>query len=237
MGSACLFFAVNPVSAVLADINADLVAAYRTVRRCPRALAAALAEIPASRRYYKAYRKACASSLDSFDAALRFIFLNRLCFNGVYRTNHAGEFNVPMGTRLGSMPDGDRLALCARALRAKTLLHADFEEALSYARRGDFAYLDPPYTPKRPRRGEYGYGTFGDHDIQRLVRAVRGADRRGVRILLSYSFNSELIGSLSDWNCYGLQARRHVAANTQFRAVETDVLISNYPVSSLRALE
>src|SRR5579875_3616159 len=124
MGSACLFFAVNPASAVLADINADLVSTYRTVRKCPRVLAAALAKIPASKPHYEAYRKVCSSTLDSFNSALRFIFLNRLCFNGVYRTNREGLFNVPMGTRLGSIPDAEHLASCARALRSKTLLHA-----------------------------------------------------------------------------------------------------------------
>jgi DNA adenine methylase len=229
-GSACLFFALRPSKAILGDFNAELMSAYRVARRSPRKIAEALSHLPISD---SAYRRARAKNLDSltiFQRAVRFIYLNRLCFNGVYRTNQDGRFNVPMGTRTGAMPTSDHIAACAAQLRGKTLLTADFEETLGLAHRHDFAYLDPPYSPPRPRKGEYGYGTFGDVDLARLVKAINSAHHRGVRILLSYSASEYLSSAFATWHRRTIKARRHVAAAPRARVIETDMLIANYPI-------
>jgi len=235
-GSACLFFALRPAKAILGDINAHLMSAYRIVRRSPRQIAEALHRLPRSQITYQALRATDANSLEPFQRAVRFIYLNRMCFNGVYRTNRDGKFNVPMGTRTGRMPTPDQFAASADLLRGKTLLTADFEETLETARRNDFAYLDPPYSPARPRKGEYGYGTFGDADLARLVKALKSADRRGAKILLSYSANDYLTAALGTWHRRDVQARRHVAASAAARLVETDMLIANYAINTVELM-
>ena len=95
MGSACLFFDLQPKDAVLGDINNDLIRTFLAVRDHPRAVANRLTKIPLGKRSYYAIRKQRLSDLDPVEAAARFIFLNRYCFNGLYRTNEAGRFNVP----------------------------------------------------------------------------------------------------------------------------------------------
>lgn len=100
MGSACLFFELQPKNAMLADINSDLIRTFLAVRDHPQAVANRLAKIPLGKRSYYFIRKQKLSDLDGVDAAARFIFLNRFCFNGLYRTNEAGRFNVPQPSRL-----------------------------------------------------------------------------------------------------------------------------------------
>jgi len=105
MGSACLFFALRPARAILGDINGDLVATYHTIREHPRAVWNALQRIPVGKTSYYATRQLNPNDLSDVNKAARFIFLNRFCFNGLYRTNLQGRFNVPYApARTGSLP-------------------------------------------------------------------------------------------------------------------------------------
>src|ERR1039458_929080 len=113
LGSGCLFFALRPSAAILGDLNAELMLTYGLVRRSPRRIATELGELSHSRRTYERMRSVDTSALDPLSRAVRFLYLNRLCFNGVYRTNRAGMFNVPMGSRLGALPTGDELSECS----------------------------------------------------------------------------------------------------------------------------
>jgi DNA adenine methylase len=213
---------------VLADNNDELMLTYRKVRSHARRIATALAELDQSPATYNRFRALDPANLSDTERAIRFIYLNRLCFNGVYRTNRHGAFNVPMGTRTSAMPTVETLTQCAAALRGKTLMAGDFEQAVALAGRRDFVYLDPPYSPARPRRGEYGYGCFGDSDIDRLVKSIQAADARGAYVLVSYSDYKPLVRALPDWHVVRVRARRFVAADPAARSLKTDLLISNY---------
>ena len=209
---------------------------YRHVRWQPRNIAVRLAELDQSPETYEWMRRLAPAQLNESERAVRFIYLNRLCFNGVYRTNRDGAFNVPMGTRTGAMPSDDALSRCAAVLRCKTLMCGDFERTVALAGKRDFVYLDPPYSPDRPRRGEYGYGCFGDGDVGRLVAAILAADARGAYVLVSYSNHKALVRALPGWCVVRLRARRFVAANPSARTVKTDLLISNYAPRTLDGL-
>ena len=135
MGSACLFFELRPSSAVLADINDDLVRTFLAVRDHPQAVSNRLAKIPLGKRSYYFIRKQRLADMDAADAAARFIFLNRFCFNGLYRTNEAGGFNVPYASSgTGHLPTAAELSSVSKALRHCTISRADFGETLERIR-------------------------------------------------------------------------------------------------------
>src|SRR5690606_19393975 len=104
-GSACLFFDVLPQSAVLSDLNQDLMLTYREIQANPEEVYKNLASLEVSKENYYVVRALAPERLSSVSRAARFIYLNKLCFNAVYRTNKAGRFNVPMGSKTGRMPE------------------------------------------------------------------------------------------------------------------------------------
>ena len=160
-GSACLFFELAPNEAVLGDSNKDLIEVYRVVRDEPERLYRRLSRIRRDLATYRRWRRLKPRSLDPETRALRFLYLNRNCFNGIYRTNLEGEFNVPMGTRSGEYFSEDDLLGCSKLLQRTILVAGDFVKTLKHVKAGDFVYLDPPYavTSRRIFK-EYGKKTF-----------------------------------------------------------------------------
>ena len=228
-GSACLFFALRPPDAILGDFNTALIETYGQIRLHPRRLARALCALPASSRTYYSLRAQEPSSLGSLQRALRFLYLNRRCFNGVYRVNRQGQFNVPIGKQTGQAPPEAAFVRSAFALRRALLVADDFERTVERVRKDDFVYLDPPYTPEsRPAYGEYGYGAFSRDDHARLITALMKIEDRGAQFLLSYSRSSRLERHLpSHWKRTEVSVRRHVAGFARNRKATRELLVSN----------
>ena len=227
-GSACLFFALRPATAILADLNEELMHAYATLKAHPRLLHRAVTDMPLSKSYYYDLRRTPPEGLDNLARAARFVYLNRSCFNGVYRLNREGRFNVPRGRRPGAIPSQSHFVRCANALRRAELISADFELTASKAKPGDFVYLDPPYAKKGSRRrGEYGYSSFDTPDIKRLARCLLELNERNVTFLLSYADSREISEIGSKWSTRTVLVRRHVAGFQRHRAVVREVIISN----------
>lgn len=227
-GSACLFFALKPSAAVLGDVNPHLIDTYQTIRRHPRLVARAAHAIPPSQDYYYRTRAIAPQSLNPVDRAARFLYLNRNCFNGVYRTNRSDAFNVPMGTKTGSLPTEPTLVRCSIALRRATLLSGDFEHTLRTVRAGDFIYLDPPYKLQdRAGYGEYGYGAFTTTDLQRLEPLLTKIHHTNATFVLSYCDTPELGPLRTKWYTYRLSIQRHVAGFARHRHVVPELLLSN----------
>lgn len=156
-GSACLFAALQPKRAILGDLNNDLIHAYSMIAADPDAIAAIVLKYPRSSAAYYAARGLNPADLSDRERAGRFVYLNRHCFNGVYRTNRAGTFNVPMGSKLSPLPTVDHFRHWARLLKNVKLVAGDFDLCVKKAGPGDFVYLDPPYALNDERfRGEYG---------------------------------------------------------------------------------
>jgi len=151
-GSACFFFALQPKDAVIADINADLVRTYCTVRDHSSDVVAELAKFAFNKGTYYRLRQMRPETMSATAAAARFIYLNRFCFNGLYRTNTAGDFNVPFAPAgTGRLPSLSHLERCAELLRRAQLRCGDFEETLALVQAGDFVYLDPPFAVSKRR--------------------------------------------------------------------------------------
>ena len=160
-GSACVFFAAIKGEAILADFNPDLICAFEVVKKHPRLLARKLAELAPTKRTYYRVRDTLDPGNSDIDRATRFLFLNAHCFNGVYRTNRQGKFNVPMGTKTAGVPSERHLARCSIALRQTKVVCQDYTDTLRQCSPDDFVYLDPPYPkPDSRNRGEYGMGAF-----------------------------------------------------------------------------
>lgn len=234
-GSACLFFALKPDQAVLGDINAELLTTYRTLQAHPRRVSHGLRTLPRTKRAYYRLRALNPAVLSDVDRAARFIYLNRYCFNGVYRINRHGMFNVPRGVRTGALPSDRDIYRCAIALRRAKLRHGDFANSLRDAGSGDFVYLDPPYTStSRTTYGEYGYDCFSNDDLPRLVGRLVEIDQAGAQFLLSYAPTRALLGLLPPhWKVRNITVRRHIAGFARSRKIVREFLISNVSLPSL----
>lgn len=234
-GSACLFFEIAPARAVLGDANKDLIEVYRVVRDEPERLYRRLCRVTRDRSTYARWRRLDPKRLDRDTRALRFLYLNRNCFNGIYRTNMEGQFNVPMGQRPGEYFSKEDLLNCSRLLKTTTLIAGDFMKTLEHVQTGDFVYLDPPYALNSRRVfKEYGKRTFDVSDVPRLMEGLSIIDATGADFLVSYADCTEARRLASTWNAIRLPIRRHVAGFTDSRRLAYEWLISNRPVSSLR---
>jgi DNA adenine methylase len=232
-GSACLFFATHPPHALLGDVNSALIETYEILRAHPRKLARAVQKLPNTRDKYYQIRDQNPANMTPLERATRFIYLNRLCFNGVYRTNRKGIFNVPIGSHQGAAPSEKEFFRCSYALRSAELYSGDFAKCLTSLHESDFVYLDPPYSSSsRPRFGEYGYDTFQPIDIHRLQSTLKAIDDVGARFLLSYSDSRPHRKSFSAWNVRSLRVRRHVAGFSKHRNIVSELLVSNYEIEA-----
>lgn len=228
-GSACLFFALRPAAAVIADLNTELIATYEMIRDHPRLLARAMHGWSTDRETYYSVRAISPADLDPLERAARFIYLNRLCFNGVYRTNRQGKFNVPYGTRTGALPDERHLYRCSLALRDAELRAGDFEATTADVGTGDFVYLDPPYT-QDPRNayGLYGYGSFEAGQVDRAISTLARIDDQGATFLFSYAEVDGLEDRLRPgWSMETVAVAGRIAANTTSRRLRREVLVTN----------
>lgn len=232
-GSACLFFELAPRSAVLGDNNRELIETYRVVRDEPERLYRRLRSIGRDSATYLRWRQLKPRSLDPETQALRFIYLNRNCFNGIYRTNLNGEFNVPMGTRLGEYLGKEELLNCSKLLQKTALIAGDFTKTLERVRAGDFVYLDPPFavTSRRIFR-EYGQKPFDTSDIPRLTESLTAIVRQGADFLVSYADCAEARALAQRWFSVRLSIKRHIAGFAGDRRRAYEWLISNRPIPS-----
>jgi DNA adenine methylase len=218
--------------AVACDLNAELVTAWQAVKRDPHTVNAALetyAVQDSEAFYYSVRAKRFHAPLDR---AAHFIYLNRTSWNGLYRVNGRGEFNVPWGARAFSAPRLDALTAVAQRVASTQILTADFREVLDRPVAGDFVYLDPPYLKISDTSKFNGYTQqrFRRQDLDELLERLDDLTRRGVRWVLS-NRDSDLVSELfSDYKVIRMTVRRSVAAQNK-RHVEAryspEVLVTN----------
>lgn len=229
-GSACLFFALNPQKAIIGDLNPELIATYIEVKYRLAAVMTELAKLaPWDKEEYLRLRSLDISSLKPQARAARFIYLNRFCFNGIYRTNLKGQFNVPYsGDGCGALPEQEAFRLCSRRLRAARFVNGDFEAVLSQAQQGDLVYMDPPYAVRAQRVfREYGPSVFTHKDISRLRSWMTRLNNSGISFLVSYAESDEADALKMGFSYETISVRRNVAGFAAHRALTNEVLISN----------
>lgn len=204
---------------------------YRVVSNEPERLYRRLCRIRRDLPTYRRWRHLNPKSLDPESRALRFLYLNRNCFNGIYRTNLDGDFNVPMGTRQGGYISKDDLLNCSMLLQGTTLVVGDFVKTLEKVRAGDFVYLDPPYAVNSRRIfREYGKKTFDTSDIPRLSKSLAAIVKQGADFLVSYADCTHSRVLALQWHSIRLPIRRHVAGFAGDRREAYEWLISNRPI-------
>src|SRR5882724_3699607 len=189
LGSAGMFFAVQPRRATLSDNNKQLINAFRQVARKPEDLQRILRALRSTKKEYYGLRNAAPTT--ALERAARFIYLNRNCWGGLHRENRRGEFNVPYGggTRNhASLTRGPLLQTVANLLRRRNvrLLSCPFEEVLQNVRRGDVIYCDPTYRRQtRHHFDRYGANVFDWNDQKRLASLAGEAFRKGALVIVS----------------------------------------------------
>lgn len=196
VGGGATFFALQPRRAFLSDINSELITTYCAVRDDVTGVIAALREHRYDRGYFDYVRALDPSAgldlstLNAAGVAARMIFLNRSCFNGLYRVNRAGKFNVPFGRyKNPTICNTENLTAVSNALASVDLRVKSVFESVLRARRGDLVYFDPPYDPLTPSASFTAYtaGGFGPDEQARLAELFGDLARRGVHVLLSNS--------------------------------------------------
>lgn len=235
LGGGALFFARAPERALLCDINQDLIATYEVVRDEVSELLAELSRLArghGEQRYYAVRERYNARRPKSrAERAAQFIYLNKTCFNGLFRVNRKGEFNVPMGRYANpNIADAEALLAASARLRHAQLRCASFECLLSDARPGDFIYMDPPYEPlsRTANFTSYAQDGFSQVEQTRLRDVFRELDRRGAKLMLSNS-DVPLIREL--YRGYAIDvvlAPRAVNCDAKSRGPVRELVVRNY---------
>lgn len=200
LGSGAIFFSMRPKKAILSDMNADLINAFAAIAEDWRAVERRLwgHHRKHSEDYYYAIRASKPRSTAA--RAARFIYLNRTCWNGLYRVNRKGDFNVPMGTKSTVVMDTDDFEAAAKLLQGAELSCGDFERQIDLALEGDLVFADPPYTVKHKFNGfvKYNETLFAWQDQERLCQALRRAKGRGAQIILTNADHESIRELYSD---------------------------------------
>jgi len=229
-GSACLFFAIKPSKAILGDLNPELIATFIEVKY---RIAAVLKELKklkqADKDEYLRLRGIDISKMTAPARAARFIYLNRYCFNGIYRTNLLGHFNVPYsGVRCGAVPKDEVFEKCSGRLRVARFVNGDFEKVLAQAEKGDLVYMDPPFAVRARRVfRQYDPSTFTNDDIARLRRWMERLNAAHINFVVSYAESEEADVLKKNFSYETVAVRRHIAGFVGSRVMTNELLISN----------
>lgn len=235
IGGGALFFELQPDNAYISDMNEELINLYQVVRDNVDKLITDLKKHDISKEYFMEIRNIDRTeeykNWSNVKKASRFIYLNRTCFNGMYRVNSKGEFNVPFGHyKNPRILDENNLINCSNLLQKTEIKHADFSEILIKVQKGDFVYFDPPYVPLSETSSFTSYTKDGfDIDMQFKLRDVCDElDSMGVKFLLSNS-DTKLVNELyENYNIKKVFASRQINANADGRGKITEVLVRNY---------
>jgi DNA adenine methylase len=230
-GSASLFFSIQPKKAILSDLNCHLIETFEVIRNETEKVFATASSYGTGAETYYRLRRIQPRSLDAIGRAARFIYLNRYCFNGIYRTDLLGRFNVPFGSEgTGSLPSLETFQRIASLLERAALVVGDFESVVSeHVRNGDFVYLDPPYAVSNRRIfRQYGPDTFGLADLDRLANVLKRIDDAKARFVLSYAYCSEAKEAFRGWHKVRTFTQRNVSGFAEHRRRAAELIVSNF---------
>ena len=227
LGGAAVFFHVAPAKSVLSDVNSRLIDTYRAIKSDWRLVENELKRMQKlhSREFYYQERSRVRRTLHT--RAAQFLYLNRTCWNGLYRENLSGKFNVPIGTKTQIVLPDDDFESVSKVLQSAKLSACDFEQTIGLAGDGDLVFLDPPYTTAHNTNGfvKYNQNIFSLNDQIRLRRCTEEALSRGARVVMTNA-NHETIHELySDLGSPEIVTRASViSGNASARGKTTEVL-------------
>lgn len=241
IGSGAVFFALSPNAASIADTNAHLVQLYQHVQTSPEGVSRELVKLEQEFNncdevsQKDLYRRRREEFNQTRGRALRrsalLVFLSKTGFNGMYRENAQGKFNIPFnGRRTLSLPTLDHLRACQGALVGAEILKSGFESILHRAVSGDLVYLDPPYTPRSKTQAFTAYQAagFGLADHERLAQVVKSLHAREVAVLVSQSDTPTTRELYAGFRIDQVFARRSINSRGTGRGLVAELLIRNY---------
>lgn len=229
-GSACLFWKLKPTKAVLGDLNPELISCYKRVEAAPEAVYAVYSQCRNEAEQYYKIRTAFRDEQDADIRAGYFIYLNRYCFNGLYRTDRSGRFNVPYGgQRTGVPPTLDELRAYSKALKQVTLVCDDFERMVDeHVSAGDLVYLDPPYFSANSRVfTAYTQSPFAREDLERLDALLNRIDALGATFVATYLDGDDIRSIAQRWQSHDVSVLRRMAGFTSSRRRTSELVFTN----------
>lgn len=231
LGSGALFFALRPKRATLSDASAELIETWRSVRDHPEDLCEYLRPLKPSKDLF--YRVRANRSDIQPTRAGEFIYLNKTCWNGLYRVNAKGQFNVPYGAPQSDFIfDPDNLTACSKAMRPRaiSILHCDFEVALRPVRANDLVFLDPPYVTRHNFNGfrDWNEKLFSWEDQVRLAQMAERLAKRGAHVLVSNADHPEVAELYGSFRKYELERASTIASNAAKRGRITEALFTSF---------
>jgi DNA adenine methylase len=232
LGGAAVFFHLGPQASLLSDANEDLIETYCAIRDDPEGVFERLRRHHGQhcKSYY--YWMRSSKPRTSATRAAKFLYLNRTCFNGLYRVNLNGEFNVPIGSKTSVVFPTDDFSATSQLLSQAELVVGDFEKSIECAATGDFIYADPPYTVKHNLNGfvKYNENIFSWADQVRLARVLRDAAARGAHVMVSNADHPSVRELYDDhiWRCQSVSRYSRLASTPEHRRGTTELIVSNY---------
>jgi len=233
LGGGAVFFYLEPKEAVLSDLNKDLIGAYRVVKNNIKELLKILDKYQKnhSKEFYLKIREEYnTGNLDSVKNAAHLIYLNKTCFNGLYRVNKNGNFNVPFGQHNSFSFNKESLLLVSRLLKNTKLKNESFEKVLNYARKGDFFYLDPPYYPLNLTSNftTYTNSDFLELEQETLAKVFEKLDKIGCKVMLSNSDTPFIRNLYKKWDIKKVVTKRYINCIGEKRGNVAEVVVRNY---------
>jgi DNA adenine methylase len=240
IGGGALLFELSPKKAVINDSNKELMNVYQVL--CDENKFKKMCNIlnhyetEHNEEFYYEIRnkdrnKNSFSRLSDYKKAARTIYLNKACFNGLYRVNSKNEFNVPFGKKEKvNTYDGGNLITVSNYLTMNdiTIMNVDFEAAVKDAKKGDFVYFDPPYDSDTHTFNSYTEEGFNKEQQRRLARVFKELDQKGVYVMLS-NHNTILVNELyKGYHFHTIEAKRNINANGKKRGKIEELIITNY---------
>jgi DNA adenine methylase len=240
VGSGAVFFYIiqnfKPKEIIISDINEELINAYEIVKTDVERLIVELKQhkeyhMVEGKKYYLTIRVTNPNELPALERAARFIYLNKTCFNGLYRVNSKGKFNVPMGSyKNPDIVQEDKLRLVSELLKNVIIKIMSFEKVVDLAKKEDFIYFDPPYYPLKKGKSftTYTKDTFLEEEQQKLAEVFKKLDKIGCFVMLSNSDTKFIKDLYPNYNIHLVQATRMINCNGDKRGKISEVVVTNY---------
>lgn len=233
LGSGAVYFHLQPQESILSDINNELVSTYKAIQENYNQVLKHLKKHHSNHceDYYYQIRSRRTRSI--YTRAARMLYLNRACWNGLYRVNLKGEFNVPIGTKTNILFDIKNFESTSHALRGAKILNCDFEKAIDLAGRNDFVFVDPPYTVKHNCNGfiKYNENLFSWKDQLRLRDCIDRAVSRGSKVLLLNAAHESILDLYDDFEKVILSRKNAISGDSKYRGkYEEAAIVCGYEI-------
>ncbi len=240
LGSGAVFFYIaqkhNPSNVFLSDINQELTDTYKVIKDDVEKLITKLKvhqenHLHKKKEYYLKIREINPNSLTITDKAARFIYLNKTCFNGLYRVNSENKFNVPMGNyKNPEIIQEEKLKCASKLLKNTTIKATSFENILDVAKKNDFIYFDPPYYPLDSKNSftSYTKNNFLEKEQKLLKKVFEKLDKKGCLLMLSNSNTTFIKDLYKEYKINLVEANRMINCNGKDRGKIKEVLVTNY---------